>query len=495
MRSLLFAFVFMGLILPARAEGKSFRQPPETMALSLERFADIALRNSLRSTIYRNSLESTDLSFRSSYISSRFPEIALQASAERSFSQASYQSSLASTNTVAFPDTSRTYGTQTNLSASLNLPLYVTGGSFSMGAMQSRNLTNTSGLGPATTETSPSWQASYTQPLFVFVGDGRRRNWKRTLLAHESSVASLDREKLAIWVDARALYYQAMQQQSTVEVELQTLRSSKELLNITRALTRVGRYAPVELNRAELRYALEERRIKSAQAALRAKLNNVKYFLQLPANVHFVLTTKLEYEKFDWELRDLINFALAHRQDYLNARRSLELQKLSVLDARETNRPNLSLVSSYSNARVLYNPGTPANTYGWTIQALATWNLFDFGVTRLKVKESLLELSNSRIALENIRQQVQTEVENAYINIKNLEEQLRDFNFNRKQAANNLKAVRYRYSNGIDRLIDVFDAENELRQLELEYLDLVVSYHAARDQMALSINGRLTGTY
>ena len=141
----------------------------------------------------------------------------------------------------------------------------------------------------------------------------------------------------------------------------------------------------------------------------------------------------------------------------------------------------------------MLSDSSPINTYDWIAQVFATWLLFNSGVTGLRIKQSFIDLDNARISLDNIRQQIQTEVENAYLNIKNLETQLRDFDVNRRQAVNNLKAVRYRYSNGIDRLIDVFDAENDLRQIELESLGLLANYHAAKDQMILSINGFLRG--
>ncbi|HAT71505.1 MAG TPA: hypothetical protein DCS63_01655 [Elusimicrobia bacterium] len=479
-------FILLSSALPARAGAV-----PEdrVVRLSIERFADLAMRNSLRASIYHNSVDLANSSFRSSYLGSRFPQVSLQGYVQRGYNETETSGGIITSSTAI----SRTYGTQTSANVSMTMPLYLTGGSFSLGLAQSRSLTETSGMPDSTARVSPSWQVSYSQPLFIFTGDSGRRNWRRVQLGHESVVASLDREKLSIWSDSRALYYRTIQQQSTIDVEVQTLKSARELLNITRALTRAGRYAPVELSRAELRYSMEERRIRNARTTLDQELNNIKYFLQLPVDAELLLTTSLEYKKFNWELQDLVDFALDHRQDYLNAQRSLELQKLSLKDAREAGRPDISLNSTYSKTRLLSDPGSPTKTYGWTAQFLATWLLFDSGVNRLRVKQSVIDLENSRITLENARQQIVTEVRNSYLNIKNLEMQLLGFDVNRKQAMNNLKAVRYRYSNGIDRLIDVFDAENDLRQLELESLGLLVSYHSARDQMILSINGFLPG--
>jgi outer membrane protein TolC len=66
-----------------------------------------------------------------------------------------------------------------------------------------------------------------------------------------------------------------------------------------------------------------------------------------------------------------------------------------------------------------------------------------------------------------------------------------DFDAARKLGADNLRAVRYRYSSGLDRLIDVFDAENQNHDQELEYLGVLINYHTARDQLALTIDGPL----
>ena len=90
-----------------------------------------------------------------------------------------------------------------------------------------------------------------------------------------------------------------------------------------------------------------------------------------------------------------------------------------------------------------------------------------------------------------IRESIKVDVSNGYLNIKNLEGQLVDFDAARKLGAENLRAVRYRYSSGMDRLIDVFDADNEMHDQELEYLGVLINYHGARDQLVLTLDGLL----
>jgi outer membrane protein TolC len=50
-------------------------------------------------------------------------------------------------------------------------------------------------------------------------------------------------------------------------------------------------------------------------------------------------------------------------------------------------------------------------------------------------------------------------------------------------AQRNVNAIRLQYRNGLTRLTDVFDAENELRDLELEYLGLLVNFNTERDRL------------
>ncbi|MBI4387341.1 MAG: TolC family protein [Elusimicrobia bacterium] len=461
------------------------RPAAETFTLSLERFVELAFRNSLRARTYRNSVASEQLGFQAGWRTSRQPRVNLTSSGDRSYT------STTQIGEGGTPDsTSNTYGTATSVDGTLASPLFWTGGSLSLSASQSRSLSNTAGT-VSTSETTPRWGASYTQPLFIFTGDMGRRSWRRTLLGRQNSVESLRREQLSIWSEARSLYYQTLQQRRAMAVEEQSLKSSRQLLRATRELTRAGRYAPVELGRAELRYARDARRVKSAETELEKHYNRVRTFLQLPHGAQVVLTSKLQYAPFRWGLDDLASYALSNRQDYLSAQRSIETAQLAIKDLKESNRPALSLVSSYSNSRMLSNIGADSRSHAWTLQVLATWLLFDSGVTRLGVRKAYRDLDSTTIALENVRQQVRVEVENSFLNIKNLEAQLRDFEANRKLASKNLEAVRYRYRNGLDRLIDVFDAENEMRSLELEHLNLLVSYQTSVDQMALTINGHL----
>ena len=81
------------------------------------------------------------------------------------------------------------------------------------------------------------------------------------------------------------------------------------------------------------------------------------------------------------------------------------------------------------------------------------------------------------------------DVQNAYLDIKKAEKQILDFQSSREQARHNVDVVRLRFQNGLERLIDVFDAENDMRNLDNEYLNLLVRYNESKDTLSQLIGG------
>lgn len=85
-----------------------------------------------------------------------------------------------------------------------------------------------------------------------------------------------------------------------MDVEKETFKSAEAVLDTSRALVNAGRYAPVELNRAQLRYTREQRLISNAKTTLNQALNQLKQFVQLPPSTEVVLTTRLGFQRFAW---------------------------------------------------------------------------------------------------------------------------------------------------------------------------------------------------
>jgi outer membrane protein TolC len=102
-----------------------------------------------------------------------------------------------------------------------------------------------------------------------------------------------------------------------------------------------------------------------------------------------------------------------------------------------------------------------------------------------------VSLENNKRSFELQERDLIVSVKNAYLDIKRIEEQISEFEAQRKSAQSNVNAMRLQYRNGLTRLTDVFDAENQLRELELEYLGLLRDFNSAQDRIKTLIGSDL----
>ena len=84
----------------------------------------------------------------------------------------------------------------------------------------------------------------------------------------------------------------------------------------------------------------------------------------------------------------------------------------------------------------------------------------------------------------NLERTTRVDVQNAYMDVRRTEKQIQDFRLSRDQAKRNVEVLRLRFQNGLERIIDVFDAENEMRNLDNEYLNLLVQFNTSKDELS-----------
>ncbi|MCG3205642.1 MAG: hypothetical protein KCHDKBKB_02364 [Elusimicrobia bacterium] len=372
---------------------------------------------------------------------------------------------------------------------SLAQPL-LTGTSLSVDGTWSRSSVETDTLGSLSrslTKYQPIWSLGFSQPLFVFKRNSSLRSRKLANLGWESNQDSYWKERLNIEFESRTLYYDLLLQQETAAVERRKFESAKLVNESTRLLVKAGKLAEVELVRADIRAKQDLRKIQNSEGNLEKAMNRAKDLISLPANQTIQLKSKLTYEPFMIPLEVLLKGALENNPDLQNARRSLETTKINLGQTKEGNRPTLTTSGSYSLTRDRSDSLVPLDPVGWNVRMGVDWPLFDATQTKLSVRQGEISLKNSQRSLENQQRDLQVSVRNAYLDIKRTEEQIIDFAVQKSNAEKNVAAIRLQYRSGLTRLIDVFDAENQMRDLDLEYLNLLVAFNIARDRLKLLV--------
>ena len=439
--------------------------------LTIEDYVHRVLTGSDRAVIARNTIEAARFTRNAAYGSSRGPSV-----------------TVGSTGTLSRTDSADVV-TRTGTveeSASLVQPLYLTGARLSASILHSRESSDVAGVQTDTLH-RPSYQVDLDQPLPLFVGNPSWRQWRRDLATYDVSRLTARRELQQIESDARALYYDVLLKTAQLAVEEARFDDSQRARGITAALVRAGRQAGVELSRANTRLRQAGRRVENARTALQQARNLALSFAYIDWSEPVAFVSDLAQQRpLPSSLPDLIAYALQHRPDFLALQRDADRSSLDLLDAQESNNPAVSAHGTFSTDDQSV-AGVATATRGWMGSLALSWPIFDSRVTHAKVEALRRTTDNDRSAVKEARRQIETEVTNAYLDRVRIQSQIEDAKTSRDEASRSSEIVRMRYKNGAADLLDVFDAQNDLRDIELEYLDLLVSGNLASDKLALLI--------
>lgn len=328
-------------------------------------------------------------------------------------------------------------------------------------------------------DAKPGLDVTGTQPLYIFVRNPILRTRKRADLLFKNAEDSFASARLSIRSRARSLYYEVILGDESIKVEERKVASAKRLLDVTQALVDAGKLPAVETMRAKIRLQRDDRQRESAVVQYDKAVLIAKNYLRLPLDQDVKFSSRLEFKPFPHDLAKLLEVAARSRPELRTLRRNVELSKLTLEATKEATRPTLNLVSNYT-----YNEDLPAITRGWNLTGTASWLFFDSFITRDQVRIARLDLEVSELNLENSQRSTEFDVRSAYLDLKKAESQVEEFDASRAQAQRNVEVLRLRFQNGLERIIDVFDAENEMRNLDNEYLALLVNYNRARDTMS-----------
>jgi outer membrane protein TolC len=325
----------------------------------------------------------------------------------------------------------------------------------------------------------PYYELSATQPIYLFVWNPRLRARRQAELNFADAKDLFQSEVLRLRAEARSTYYTVIQDQELVKVEERRVTSSRKLLDVTKALVDAGRSAPVETMRAKLRTQSAERQLENARLTLAKAIMAAKELIVYPLDQPLEFGSALQFKPLRPPLTRLTDYSLLHRPGLRTVRRSLESAILDAQAARETTRPTLAAGTVYAHNNL---PGL--ETSDWTVRWGANWTFFDSFVTSKRVRKAEIDRYVATLNVSEAERGTRVDVQNAYLDVKLAEKQIQEFRLLREQAVRNVEVLRLRFQNGLERIIDVFDAETELRNQDNEYLGLLVQFNRSKDELS-----------
>lgn len=315
---------------------------------------------------------------------------------------------------------------------------------------------------------------------------------KQALAVYQTAVADT-------LLQVRLAYYGVLLAAQQVTVREASVKLLQQELEDQRRRLEAGTVPRFNVLRAEVAVANERPALIRARNDHRIAKNNLANVLgyNLPREVWedipFNLTEGFNLAPLEISLPDAVQTALQKRTELEALRRTVDLQKLSVINARSGYQPTISVFAGYEwfNARFTAPVTLDNDIHGWNAGAQLSWSIFDGALTYGKVKQARADLAKAKITLADQQRQIELGVRTAYSGLVQARETLDSQQKVQEQADEALREANARADAGTATQLDVLNAETALTQARTTLVQAQYDYAAARARFERALGNDL----
>ncbi|MCC3408233.1 MAG: TolC family protein [Microcoleus sp. PH2017_10_PVI_O_A] len=431
----------------------------EVQSITLQQAIDLARRNSQVLQIAQKQVEQSRSGVREQQ-AALFPDLTFQMAATRQVSA------------------SGQIGVQTRLRQNANLPA-------------SRQLPTNSPefQNFGTIGLNNTLQLSYDLDIFG------RRNANIRAAREQLRFRELDLERQAeqLRFDTAEAYYNLQNSDGQVAIRQASVRNAQQSLRDAEALERAGVGTRFAVLQAQSNVANEVQQLSVARRDQRVAQRRLAEILNISQSANLTAADPVE-QAGSWRLslEESIVQAFKNRpelEQQLVQRNISQQQRRSI---RAGGLPQVNVTGSYNFQGLTTDDTRPFSTRGWAsgyaVQANLTWNFFDGGAVKARVKQRDADISIAESRFDQIRNQVRREVEQAYFGLESSFENIETSEAGVLQSREALRLARLRFQAGVGTQTDVIQAETDLTRAERNRLSAIVNYNLGLSSLQRAVS-------
>lgn len=326
-----------------------------------------------------------------------------------------------------------------------------------------------------------NFNTTVTQPLFT--GGLNLANYRLEKLGMDLSRTNVETVKRDIVLQVRAGYYSILKALKLRDVAEQTVKQFEAQLEVTKAFFEVGIVPKNDLLQAEVRLAnarQDQVKAENGVALTKAQFNT---FLRRDVNEPFNVVDILEYKPSTIRFEEGLEEALRQRSELKSAQLAIDQAKESVKIAKSGFFPTINLSGNYVRASDSLDLQGDLISERWTVQALATFTLWNWGNTAFKVGENKVKVSQAENAKLQVQDNITLEVKQDYLNMVQSEKNIGVAEKAIEQAEENLRMNQERYKYQVATATDVLDAVTLLTQARVNYYNALSDFNITKAQL------------
>ena len=338
--------------------------------------------------------------------------------------------------------------------------------------------------GSTTGVSSPSvynFNTTVSQPLFT--GGLNLANYRAAKIGVDLSKENVETVKRDIVLQVRVGYFNILRAEKFLTVTQQQVKQFEAQLEVTKAFFDVGIVPKNDVLQAEVRLANARQAQVRAENDLATAKASFNILLRREINTLLEVVDILEYKFFAMGFEASLEEALRQRPEVKTAQLNVDQAKENVKVARSGFFPTINLAGNYSRSSEELSTFGDIRSERWTVQALATMTLWNWGNTAFRVGENKVRVSQAEDSKIQLIESITLEVKSGYLNLLTAE---RNINVTEKaieQAEENLRMNEERYKYQVATQTDVLDAVTLLAQARVNYYGALSDFNIAKAQL------------
>ena len=292
----------------------------------------------------------------------------------------------------------------------------------------------------------------------------------------DAAQLSFDQREQKLMDDVRQSYYQVLQSQIQYESQQSVVKYLEELLQLTDR--RLSQHAVLEADRLSVKAELAKATyqltmIEDTLADGKETLNRLLgRNVQTEFAVEPVPATFPEQE----DLSAARATALEHRPEVKLVANRVRQAELSTSSEKSHYIPDIAIQASYfSPANINFLPQNIGS-----VGALLTWQPWDWGEKRHKVRQAAIAEQQAELSVEDTREQILLEVNSNFRHLREARAHLAVTEALRDAEAEKMRNQKEAYSQQSILLSDLLKQESSLADAESQYRQAVLAFWSAR---------------
>jgi outer membrane protein TolC len=305
-----------------------------------------------------------------------------------------------------------------------------------------------------------------------------------TKLGVDLSKETLETAKRDLVLQVRVGYFNILRAEKFLVVAQQQVKQFEAQLDVTNAFFEVGIVPKNDVLLAEVNLANARQSLVKAENDLATAKASFNIILRREINMAFEVVDILEYKAFPLTYQESLEESLRQRPEIRTAQLNINQAKEGVKVARSGFFPMVSLLGNYNRISDDINlSGGEKSGDNWSIQALATFTLWNWGNTAFKVGENKVKVTQADDAKAQLIDSITLEVRDDYLFMQVAEKNIRVAEVAIAQAEENVRMNEERYKYQVATQTDVVNAVTLLAQARVNYYGALSDFNVAKAQL------------